>query len=44
MVEKGFIKADSTNLPKINIFMVIDLLRSDDRCNVPELRETKAFQ
>lgn len=44
MVEKGFIKADSINLPKINIFMVIDLLRSDDRYNVPELRETKAFQ
>lgn len=44
MVEKGFVKADSTNLPKINMFMVIDLLQSDDRYNMPELRGAKASQ
>jgi len=29
-IKKGFIKADSTNLPKINIFMIIELLKMAD--------------
>jgi len=43
-MEKRFIKVDSTNLPKINIFMIIELLKIDGRYNVPELRGAKAFQ
>jgi len=43
-MEKGFIKVDSTNLPKINICMIIELLKSDGRYNVLELRGAKASQ
>lgn len=42
MVEKGFIKADSTNLPNIDIFMVAAFINKDDRYNAAEIRLVKA--
>ncbi|KAJ8915458.1 hypothetical protein NQ315_003221 [Exocentrus adspersus] len=42
MSQKGFVKATSNNLPTIDIFMVTDFLKRDDRFNVGEMRGTKA--
>lgn len=41
-LEPGFVKADSTNLPKISIFMVWEYIVSDERYNAPEVRGIKA--
>ena len=40
-LEEKFIKADSTNLPKINSFMVYEFLIKDERYNDPEVRGVK---
>ena len=42
--EKDFYRADSTNLPKSNMFMVRDFLVSDSRFNAPEVRGVKIAQ
>lgn len=41
-LEPGFVKADSRNLPKIDIFMVLNYIKNDDRFNDPEVRNVKA--
>ena len=38
----GFTKADSTNLPKLYIFMVWEYLVSDEKYNTPGVRGVKA--
>ena len=40
-LKEGFIKADSTNLPEINPFMVWEFLTTDQRFNAPEIRGEK---
>ena len=40
-VESGYVKADSGNLPKVNIFMVLDYVKNDERFNDPEVRNSK---
>ena len=40
-LEPGFTKADSTNLPKLNICMVWEYLVSDEKYNAPEVRPVK---
>lgn len=40
-LKEGFIKADTTNLPKINPFMIYEFLITDDRFNAPEVRGEK---
>lgn len=40
----GYVKADSTNLPKIDMFMVRNFLISDTRYNAPEVRGVKLSQ
>ncbi|XP_018374671.1 PREDICTED: uncharacterized protein LOC108768651 [Trachymyrmex cornetzi] len=42
MCEKGFVKANSSNLPQIDMFTVLTFLRDDDRFNAPEIRSAKA--
>ena len=42
MVEPGYVKADSTNLPKIDIFMVAEFVKNDARYNAAEIRLVKA--
>ena len=37
----GFTKADSTNLPKLDILMVWEYLVSDEKYNAPEVRGVK---
>ena len=40
-VESSYVKADSGNLPKVNIFMVLDYVKNDERFNDPEVRNSK---
>ena len=40
-VESGYVKADSRNLPKVNIFMVLDYVKNYERFNDPEVRNSK---
>ncbi|KAL7293484.1 hypothetical protein TKK_0012931 [Trichogramma kaykai] len=40
-VEDGFVKGDSSNLPKVTAFMVFEFLTRDDRFNTPETRNVK---
>ena len=40
-MESGYVKADSGNLPKVNIFMVLDYVKNDERFNDPEVRTSK---
>ncbi|XP_046142526.1 uncharacterized protein LOC114882098 [Osmia bicornis bicornis] len=42
MIEPGFVKADSTNLPNIDVFMVAEFVKNDDRYNAAEIRLVKA--
>ncbi|XP_039302545.1 uncharacterized protein LOC105203324 [Solenopsis invicta] len=42
MCEQGFVKANSNNLPQINMFAVLEFLKDDDRFNAPEIRCAKA--
>ncbi|KAJ8914230.1 hypothetical protein NQ315_003594 [Exocentrus adspersus] len=42
MSQKGFVKATSNNFRTIDIFMVTDFMKRDDRFNVGEMRGTKA--
>ncbi|XP_076664263.1 uncharacterized protein LOC143375179 [Andrena cerasifolii] len=41
-LEPGFSKADSTNLPKISIFMTWEYIATNERYNLPEVRGVKA--
>ena len=41
-LEEGYVKADSRNLPKVDIFMVYEYYSTDDRFDAPEIRGVKA--
>ena len=41
-LEERFVKADSRNLPKVDIFMVYEYISTDDRFDAPEIRGVKA--
>ncbi|XP_051156855.1 uncharacterized protein LOC127278934 [Leptopilina boulardi] len=41
-LDPGFEKADTTNLPKINVFMVYEYITNNERYNAPEVRGVKA--
>lgn len=41
-LEPGFSKADSTNLPKISIFMTWEYIATNELYNLPEVRGVKA--
>jgi len=41
-MDSGFVKADSSNFPKIDIFMVAEFVKNDDRYNAAEIRLVKA--
>lgn len=43
-VAEGFKKADSTNLPKVDMCMIRNFLVSDERFNAPEIRGVKLSQ
>ncbi|XP_039307968.1 uncharacterized protein LOC120358291 [Solenopsis invicta] len=42
ILESGFIKAHSTNLPKIDAFMVCEFVKESDKFNAAEVRNAKA--
>jgi len=42
ILESGFVKADSTNLPKIDMFMVCEFIKQSDKFNAAEVRNAKA--
>lgn len=42
VLELGFIKANSTNLPKIDMFMVFEFIKQSDKFNAAEVRNAKA--
>lgn len=42
ILESGFIKADLTNLPKIDIFMICEFIKQSDKFNAAEVRNAKA--
>lgn len=42
ILEPGFVKADSTNLPKIDMFMVCEFIKRSDKFNAAEVRNAKA--
>jgi hypothetical protein len=43
ILESGFIKANLTNLPKIDAFMLCEFIKeSDDKFNAAEVRNAKA--
>ena len=42
VMESGFIKADSRNLPKIDMFMVFEYIKQSDKFNAVEVRNAKA--
>ena len=41
-VDSGFVKADSGNLPKIPIFMVLEYFTSNPKYAAPEIHGVKA--
>ena len=41
-VDSGFVKADSGNLPKISMFMVLEYFTSNPKYAAPEIRGVKA--
>ena len=41
LVDDGFVKADSRNLPKVSAFMAYEFLITDKRFNDPEVRGVK---
>ena len=41
-VDSGFVKADSGNLSKISMFMVLEYLTSNPKYAAPEIRGVKA--
>ncbi|XP_018395225.1 PREDICTED: uncharacterized protein LOC108773788 [Cyphomyrmex costatus] len=43
-IESGYVKADSNNLPKIDMFMVCEYIKQDDRFNAAEVRGSKNAQ
>ena len=40
-VESGNVKVDSGNLPKVNIFIVLDYVKNDERFNDSEVQNSK---
>lgn len=40
-LDTGFVKADSSNLPKIRFFMIWEYIVTDERHNAPEVRGSK---
>ena len=40
-VESGNVKVDSGNLPKVNIFIVLNYVKNDERFNDSEVRNSK---
>ncbi|XP_043478494.1 uncharacterized protein LOC122513004 [Leptopilina heterotoma] len=41
-LDPGFEKADTTNLPKLSVFMVYEYITNNERYNAPEVRGVKA--
>ena len=41
-VDSGFVKADSENLPKISMFMMLGYFTSNPKYAAPEIRSVKA--
>ena len=41
-VDSGFVTADSGNLPKISMFMVLEYFTPNSKYAVPEIRGVKA--
>ena len=41
-VDSGFVKANSGNLPKISMFMVLEYFTSNPKYATPEIRGVKA--
>ncbi|XP_031337157.1 uncharacterized protein LOC116166348 [Photinus pyralis] len=42
MSSENFVKASSNNLPSVDIFMVMEFIKEDDRFNAAEFRNVKA--
>ncbi|KAK5648563.1 hypothetical protein RI129_003455 [Pyrocoelia pectoralis] len=42
MVDAGYLKGMSHNLPRVDVFMLAEFLKKDDRFNAAEIREAKA--
>lgn len=40
-VDEGFVMADSRNLPKVDLIMLLELIREDENYNVAEIRGAK---
>lgn len=41
ILESGFIKADSTNLARIDIFMICEFIKQSNKFNAAEVRNAK---
>ena len=42
MASEGFVKASSNNMPSVDIFMVTEFIKNDERFNAAEVRGAKA--
>ena len=42
VVESGFVKSNSKNSPKIDMFMVFEYIKQSDKFNAVEVRNAKA--
>ena len=42
-LKENFVKADSSNLPNLDMFMVMEFIKEDCRFNAAEIRLAKAF-
>lgn len=42
MANTGFVKATSVNLPVVDILMVAEFMKKDERFNIAEVRGSKA--
>ncbi|KAJ8941371.1 hypothetical protein NQ318_000837 [Aromia moschata] len=42
MASEGFVKASTNNLPCIDIFMVMEFIKNDERFNAAEFKGVKA--
>ncbi|XP_011860949.1 PREDICTED: uncharacterized protein LOC105558060 [Vollenhovia emeryi] len=40
-LESGFVKADARNLPRIDMFMILDFIKKSDNFNCGEVRNVK---
>lgn len=42
MVDQDFVKGQSDNLPTVDVFMIGEFLKNDDRFNAAEIKGAKA--